>query len=394
MDWNRQADRLDVHGGLRHHGGEQRSSSSAGPVVPGSHPRGRAAQRERTRTRRAEARRKALDGSDEEGFLRRRKVTDTTRAVYSGWVTAFQSWCGRSVKSFSDDELDSKLDAYVLHLYKTGEGVDSARTAVYAVAWATDAVTRDPNVLSLAKASLAGFAKKAPPGSRDPLPWDAVLLEAEWMARNRGDDGIFGASFLLTCFDTYARPSEQLGLLRRHVTPPIQRGTSRTSHWAVTFFPSDEFRTSKTRQQDDTVLVGNVGSTRQWLGDIVKALYHRARRPDQRLFPISLNTAERLMKEAAVAQGLVALGHLPHMLRHGGPSQDMLAQDISKVDVASRGRWACLQSCNRYEKRGRLVRQLAKLSAAHLSRARVAQRWLEAHLPGLIRGASARPPAH
>ena len=130
--------------------------------------------------------------------------------------------------------------------------------------------------------------------------------------------------------------------------------------------PDTDLRPAKNQHFDQAVLVGLRGAGRDWLGECLVALRRRALRGGAtRLFPqLSQARFLSLFKRAAEEAGLGQLQPTPHMLRHGGPSQDMLMQDIAKVDVASRGRWACLQSCNRYEKRGRLVRQLAKLSAA------------------------------
>jgi len=326
---------------------------------------------------RAEARKRELDDSDEEGFLRRRRVTSHTRDIYQQWVSVFEKEMGCDIHRLAPAALDRAVDAFLVRLYAAGEGVDSARHALYGIAWATTSVTRDPSVLPLSKASLQGFAKKCPPGTKDPAPWEAVLMAAHWLSLHRGEVGLLTAAFMLLSFDLYTRPSEALALEKGHVRPPFRRAHGAVQFWTVTIAPSTSSRTTKAGTQDDTVLLGSVGSERVWLKGVLNALYAKTRRAHDRLIPLELSTVEAEMRTAAKALLLQKLNMSPHTLRHGGPSHDLLAGTIDRAEVQARGHWLCAASVARYEKRGKLVRQLTKLPSDHQVSTRAALAWLQ-----------------
>ena len=52
----------------------------------------------------------------------------------------------------------------------------------------------------------------------------------------------------------------------------------------------------------------------------------------------------------------------PHMLRHGGPSEDVLAGHRTLAQVQERGRWEAKASVRNYAKGGRVLRQTKKLT--------------------------------
>lgn len=68
-------------------------------------------------------------------------------------------------------------------------------------------------------------------------------------------------------------------------------------------------------------------------------------------------------------KSLVGLQATPHNVRHGRPSDDMYFDKITLKEVARRGRWHCLQSVRRYEKRGRLQKQVQRIPAPMLRHA-------------------------
>ena len=51
----------------------------------------------------------------------------------------------------------------------------------------------------------------------------------------------------------------------------------------------------------------------------------------------------------------------PHMLRHGGASDDALRQTRAMIDIKRRGRWAADSSVKRYEKHARVLKSLENL---------------------------------
>lgn len=102
---------------------------------------------------------------------------------------------------------------------------------------------------------------------------------------------------MLLTFDAYLRPSEALGLERRHVTPP-RRGTARYQDWVITIAPQGD-KPAKNLDLDCSVVVGL--PPRVWATTLLTALHKRAR-PDGRLFG-NLNPVlyERLLRKASAA---------------------------------------------------------------------------------------------
>ncbi len=129
----------------------------------------------------------------------------------------------------------------------------------------------------------------------------------------------------------------------------------------VTFFLASDVKHSKTRCQDDTVEAGATAAERSWLAAVLTALQNRAL-PNQRLLSLSLARLENLLAVARQRAGLPPT--VTHRLRHGGPTADALNGVVDTV-LQRRGRWAALKSVSRYQKPGRYLRKLGKLTAAH-----------------------------
>ena len=51
----------------------------------------------------------------------------------------------------------------------------------------------------------------------------------------------------------------------------------------------------------------------------------------------------------------------PHVVRHSGPSEDVLEEKLSIPEVKKRGRWLTDAAARRYEKSGRLLLTAARL---------------------------------
>jgi hypothetical protein len=89
------------------------------------------------------------------------------------------------------------------------------------------------------------------------------------------------------------------------------------------------------------------------------------------VFPISLAQLERKFADAVKALKLNRLLCTPHCLRHGGPSTDFALGYRSLASIQRRGRWHAASSVKRYEKAGRLSKQVAHLTADLLRQARI-----------------------
>jgi integrase len=238
------------------------------------------------------------------------------------------------------------------------------------------------------KRALKGWRTAVPERSRDPCPWVALALVCEHLSSS-GDLGLAAARAAALQMDGYFRPSEVLAIRRCDVAQH-----SRSAPFAITVAPSHGPGVeaaavapprAKSGQYDDTVLIGDKASLdagRPWTRLLVRRLLtEAARAPDALLFAgLTLSKYEALFREAARACHLQPLSLTPHMLRHGGPSEDILNNVRSISQVQERGRWAAPASVRNYQKQGRVLRQLNKMSKhqQRLGRAALAAlpRWL------------------
>ena len=348
------------------------------------HPRLTAGKRELVQAARAAKRRKVAAETDK-NFLKRSVVSKATQVTYSTAIYDFGLFRKQALRGKEPhDRLDQQLDAYITRLFFDGAGTAEARIALYAVAWWLTLPTRSPLILPLAKAALKGFNRWHPDNTKDPGPWEAACLLAMQAATQHGSFGVMWAAMTLVMFDLYLRPVEGLTLQFQHVVAPTKRGQRCYQQYAVIVCPSTEHRTTKTRTQDDTVVVGNQNPDRQFVAKVVGALKTRARRPGTPLTPLDHQAYADFLFVLAKDTGLGQLKLTPHSWRHGGPSTDYLAKAASLTDIQRRGRWQCAASVRRYEKQGKLLRQVALMSPDQLSAARSAQLWLEQHLARLI----------
>ena len=72
--------------------------------------------------------------------------------------------------------------------------------------------------MHIARAALRGFGVAAPTTQRDPLPWEALVLIATFLASLTDPLALDVARALVVAFDGYLRPSEALGLRGQDVT--------------------------------------------------------------------------------------------------------------------------------------------------------------------------------
>lgn len=143
----------------------------------------------------------------------------------------------------------------------------------------------------------------------------------------------------------------------------ISRGTM-----AVTIAPSapnsqDEAGpVTKTGEVDDTAIVADAAGQRA-NRQVVKVTLKRwvmKLRLSARLFEIELPAYDQMLIEHARLVG-ARLRFTAHAARHGGPSTDFLLNLRDLNAIRARRRWRCIQSVRRYQKSGRLLRQIEAL---------------------------------
>ena len=213
------------------------------------------------------------------------------------------------------------------------------------------------NSLENAREAIAGWKKIHGENSPDPIPEEICLaLVRQALASGRP----LTASALFIHPQLYLRPSELVALRPEDVLLPLM-GAARYRSIGVVVAPRELEVTTKTKAQDDTVLID--GACQPSCGDVLRELA-RIRRGGDRLFPLlSLNSHERALRDLAKALGIESLEVVPHTMRHSGPSNDLYHGRRSLQAVAKRGRWANIKSVQRYSKSGRLLKVWRSVSA-------------------------------
>ena len=268
---------------------------------------------------------------------------------------------------------DALLARYINKLFFDGQGIAAARHLLHGYIY-INTVTSGSKSFPQAARALKGWEKASPGACRDPLPVGIVAVMCEDMIR-AGDGWAAMAAALQV--DIYARPSELLALNGTDlVKPEPKAGETFAKHWAVIIAGSDTGRTTKTGDSDHTVLVGD--KTRFWLKRLLRPLARLAGRGP--LIPLTLPQYEAAFRRSASRLDLVALRPCPHMLRHAGPSHDAWTGVRDLHDIQKRGNWEAFASVKRYEKHGKLLRQIARAP----DRIRDAMVDAEQHLPKLL----------
>ena len=142
---------------------------------------------------------------------------------------------------------------------------------------------------------------------------------------------------------------------------------------------------SKTRTQDDTIVIGESHTDRSWLNSLLSPLL-LGLTPTGSVFPFGPDRLRKWFESAAVQLDMSSAKFVPHMLRHGGPSMDSLA-GYPLQEIQRRGQWAAIKSVLRYSKHGRYLRILHGLPLAVRSASAGNIQTLKRELPSLIRKA-------
>ena len=302
--------------------------------------------------------------------------SERTRLAYVSAYRNFTQWAFKqSLSIITEDLLDVALERYLDSLYFQGKGIYTGRIVVYAASFCRQLNTRHARTLHRSKAALVGWKRATPSYSRDPMPFEAAALLAFSMAK-RGAQGLAAASALITSFDGYLRPSEVLAVRPIDVHQPNnQRHLA-----AVTIAPAlpDDGSapvTTKAGEQDDTVVFGDAASRdakRHFVAALLRRRADAAKNKFAPIFNLLLSDYERLIADALISCRLSGLNLVPHCARHGGASTDFHNRSRTLSEIQKRGRWKARASVLRYEKDGRLVRQLSRMTAAQLVAARKA----------------------
>ena len=289
------------------------------------------------------------------GKLRLLKVQPITLKRYNDAVAVFIAWAlSLSFALSCDRKVDQAMVRYLEMLFSDARHPVEGRYALHGYIFThpvqhTVAKLRLP----LAREALVGWVSRIPGRMRDPAPEHVIwLICLTFLDMNM----VAAALASAIIFDGYFRPSEVLDLDWRSVA----RGRGA---WAVVVGNSELGEVTKTKQQDDTVILG-IGN-RGWVVNAFRAWHSARGAPDSgRVFPLlTLAKLESLFRTATKKLGIAKFNVTPHVLRHSGPSNDVLQRRVTLPEVKKRGRWACDRSVARYEKSGRLLLKVQQMSA-------------------------------
>ena len=311
-------------------------------------------------------------------------VAPATAKDYQARLLTFDTFCGPNRLKVGASNaglmlLELMLLEFFDHLFLSGAPLDAGTKLLAAVGHRWPALHHSARTGQLARArrALQGWNRLAPLPTRLPAPWPAVSAIAMALIR-------MGWSWLalavVVAADCYLRPGELLSLTSDSVCR-AQPAVGRTfRHTSLLLFPQEKGVSSKTHEFDDSVVVNTPG--REWLGPLLEARAALVG-PGMPLFPVTPSSFTTLFKTAASQAGLAPWNLSLYVLRHSGPSHDILAGLRTLLEVKRRGRWLSDQSVRRYEKSSRVTSRLQTLDGQTLTHLQKCDEQLEAALKGV-----------
>ncbi|CAK0901720.1 unnamed protein product [Prorocentrum cordatum] len=329
--------------------------TTAGLPAPGSTDRGSGEPKaDALRSDRARARATRAGGSRKEGCLKSRLISAKTLRVHTEAAKLFYLFC-KSVMmpTTTYQELDVAMEQYLHKLYFDGETI-SGPMYEQNLTWSKT------SEFPLTRKALQGYRKSSCSVSRDGAPWECAIFLAGFMARHGTSESVQAAGLTLLMCDTYLRISEAISY--------VGSGPGPRSFYSLIVAPRELGKPTKAGAYDDTVLVGETAPERS---------------PGNTFPDLTAQKYELIFRRACQALNFGDLKQCPHSLRHGGASVDAL-NGIDTLTIQKRGRWNVIASCRRYEKKGRILKQLSILGQARVQESADELAWLVSRLPQLL----------
>ena len=315
------------------------------------------------KTNRTDAKYDAIVNSvPKERQLRVRRVSKPTLFQYHEHCLAFIEWCKLRHRTFSShNAADKSMSIYFLELFEDGASFNVASYSLFG--WITlklvpHGVERD--MMPLTRAALAAWKGSRVAKSRVGVPPEVIFRFAAFCTSH---DLVEVGMIALLQYDLYARPSEVLMLKTRDLISPVRNLCSK---WGVIFGNSEFGERTKVGATDDAVFADS--PHRAWCEKLLKRIHRLCTGRDQPVFVTTLAAYEDACRKFSTAFKLPAGRFTPHVLRHSGPSFDIIHQHRSLQEIQVRGRWASPASVNRYRKPGRLLIQSASLPVVFQAR--------------------------
>ena len=229
--------------------------------------------------------RSGLDGNplSKDLQLRALKVSQVTLNRYLHSIQVFEQWCSEHRHVSQRASLDSRVNAYLAHLYEEDAEITVASYLIYGLQLLRCKIPKEQFLVE-SKQSLAGWRRQSPGKMRIPVPEEFVYDLATLALEQRKLDL---AMLLVIQLDGYLRPSEAWTLTVQHLNRPQGK---RYPHWSLFIAPSTLGETTKTCKSDDSILLGDHSQNR-WIRECLR-LWSQTK--TDRLFPdITLNAYER-----------------------------------------------------------------------------------------------------
>ena len=263
-------------------------------------------------------------------------------------------------------EVDRALEKGITRAFHAGKSPQIANQLYYSVRWWFGLA----NVhLPLATLARRGFAKCCPTAFKVPITWPEVLLMCLSLVKNTASFLSLKARCLcavgmLLAFDLYGRAQDLNKAVLEELRRPVRLGSP---YWSLTLYPlvingSPALGTSKTAKQDETILVGSMGTERRWIQRLLPAFLN-ATRATKSLLGVTSSEYQQAFHSSRKLSALPSAGL--HQLRHGGASMDALV-GCSIAEIQSRGRWTSPNSVVRYKRTAPYLRRLETLSVEQM----------------------------
>ena len=281
-------------------------------------------------------------------------VQEPTLKDYRRRLGRFHTWLAtQGAPALSVANVDDWLALYMEQMFLEGYHVGEASKLVAALQHFWPQIREHT---PRAWRSIKGWAKLAPPRTRAPLPWLALMAMIGLTLHRGLMDYAVG---MLVQFVCYLRPGELLALHPQCFAPPAPLGPGRMSSWGLILRPLELGRAAKSGEFDESVLIDrpDLPFLNVFLGML------KRRRQGQPVWTFTQNEYAAHITSTAKELHLGSLQVDSYTLRHGGASADRLTDRRSLAEVKRRGRWRSDTSLRRYEKSTIVLRQVALMSA-------------------------------
>lgn len=248
------------------------------------------------------------------------------------------------------------MRVYFLELFDDSASFNTASYSLFG--WiALKLVPHGPerDMMPLSRAAITAWKGSRVSKSRVGVPPEVIFRFAEFCTSSNVVE--IGMVALLQ-YDLYARPSEVLQLRSRDLIKPVR---SLGSKWGVLFGNAEFGERTKSGTSHDAVFADSMH--RSWCQSLLKRISKSCPGKDEAVFTTTLAQYEDACRSFSRAFHLAPGIFTPHVLRHSGPSYDIIHEYRNLQQIQTRGRWAAAASVNRYRKPGRLLIQSSQLPA-------------------------------